>query len=56
MRDVSQQDYLTLGGALADQPLAEADLGRTNALLEPDEAEDNGLRLVLPTASFVPTG
>jgi hypothetical protein len=33
---------------------AEADLERTNALLEPDEAEDNGLRLLLPTAFFVP--
>jgi hypothetical protein len=29
---------------------AEPELARTNALLEPDEAEDNGLRLVLPDA------
>jgi hypothetical protein len=27
---------------------AEADLARTNALLDPDEADDNGLRLTLP--------
>ena len=29
---------------------AEPELARSNALLEPDEAEDNGLRLVLPDA------